>query len=411
MNFHSRYPEPFCGQEDENIFGFIKDVEDAFYYNQVPASSRVNVLKRLMKDDAKYAVCETKSLDEYFQYLKWLFGNPRTIWKKEKESFLKMLHKERRSWTNHFSLQRRKLLVKVCGFLKRAENLVKEFESLNGQVFSDSTVNSIFGILPQNIFQKIIKKIRKSKTRDNCNFLNSVEIFKIIQEVLNEVIELKIEASKYYDVLTENVQICEENSFEATESSYESDEEISDNKDVEQEERSKMRVMKSLRYHRCRIRRNARQGKKVGKAIQKYLSKSRQVLVRYKDSIAEDYASIIQIKMVEMEALKDKMKAPKTKTLDYKSVNLDTKEILTKKSYTLDEYIEEVDDFKLPEVPIEMHESEKIELVNIDEEIEKRLIKLKFFNQTWLKDVSKTESKKTNTEVSSADNVVEETDD
>ena len=271
---------------------------------------------------------------------------------------------------------------------------------MNGQVFSDSTVNSIFGILPQNIFQKIIKKIRKSKTRDNCNFLNSVEIFKIIQEVLNEEIELEIEASKYYDVLTENVQICEENSFEATESSYESDEEISDNKDVEQEERSKMRVMKSLRYHRCRIRRNARQGKKVGKAIQKYLSKSRQVLVRYKDSIPEDYASMIQIKMVEMEALKDKMKAPKTKTLDYKYLNLNTKEILMKRSYRLDEYIEEVDDFKLPEVPIEMHESKKVELVNIDEEIEKRLIKLKFFTQTWLKDVSKTESKKTNTEVS-----------
>ena len=30
-----------------------------------------------MQDDAEYAVCEKKSLDENFKYLKWLFGNPR----------------------------------------------------------------------------------------------------------------------------------------------------------------------------------------------------------------------------------------------------------------------------------------------------------------------------------------------
>ena len=44
-----------------------------------------------------------------------------------------------------------------------------------------------------------MKKIRKVKARDNCDLLNSVEIFKIIQEVLNEEIELEIEASVYYN--------------------------------------------------------------------------------------------------------------------------------------------------------------------------------------------------------------------
>ena len=75
-DFPSRYPKPFRGHEDENIYDFIKNMEEAFHYNRVPASNRVIILKRLMQDDAEYAVCEKKSLDEIFKYLKWLFGNP-----------------------------------------------------------------------------------------------------------------------------------------------------------------------------------------------------------------------------------------------------------------------------------------------------------------------------------------------
>ena len=206
----SRFPEPFRGQENENIFDFIKKVEEAFHYNRLTASSKIDILQRLMKDDAEYAVCETKSLDENFEYLKQMFGNPRAIWKKEKETFLEMSQKEQANWTDHFSLKRRIMLIKVSGFIKRAEKLAKEFELLKGAIFSDSTVNSIYRILPQNIRCKMIKKIRKTKERDNRDFLKSVEILNIIQEVLEDEIKDEIEASKYYCVVDENATCGEE---------------------------------------------------------------------------------------------------------------------------------------------------------------------------------------------------------
>ena len=81
------------------------------------------------------------------------------------------------------------------------------------------------------------------------------------------------------------------------------------------------------------------------------------------------------------------------------------------KVYTLDEYIEEEENVKFPEVPIDILDTKKAEMSNVDKEIESRLVKLKFFNQTWLKDVSETEAKKTDNEVSNANNVKEETDD
>ena len=75
----------------------------------------------------------------------------------------------------------------------------------------------------------------------------------------------------------------------------------------------------------------------------------------------------------------------------------------------LDEYFEEEDDLKFPEVPNDIPDPKKAEVWNVDKEIESRLVKLKFFNQTWLKDV--TESKKTDNEVSKTDILIEDTDD
>ena len=52
---------------------------------------------------------------------------------------------------------------------------------------------------------------------------------------------------------------------------------------------------------------------------------------------------------------------------------------------------------ELPEVPTETFETVRADLVNVDmkanllnEDIERKLTKLKFSNQSWLKDVSKT---------------------
>ena len=111
-----------------------------------------------MKDDAEYAVCDLKNLDDNFKYLKWLFGNPRAIRMKDKETILKMLKENDKCWTRDVSPKRKRMLVKVSGFLKSAECLAKQFEFLSGVIFSDFTVNIIFSILPQSIFYKKINK-------------------------------------------------------------------------------------------------------------------------------------------------------------------------------------------------------------------------------------------------------------
>ena len=47
--FLSRYPDPFRGREDENVYDFVENLEAAFEYNRLAASCRVRVLKRLVK--------------------------------------------------------------------------------------------------------------------------------------------------------------------------------------------------------------------------------------------------------------------------------------------------------------------------------------------------------------------------
>ena len=63
---------------------------------------------------------------------------------------------------------------------------------------------------------------------------------------------------------------------------------------------------------------------------------------------------------------------------------------------------EHEEDLELPEVPTETFETVRADLVNVDmkanllnEDIERKLTKLKFSNPSWLKDVSKTWSRRT----------------
>ena len=62
----------------------------------------------------------------------------------------------------------------------------------------------------------------------------------------------------------------------------------------------------------------------------------------------------------------------------------------------LDKYMEEDDDIKLPEVPIDILDTKKGKVANLDDKIERRLTRLKFFNQTWLEDVPTNLSIKSN---------------
>ena len=175
-SFLFEYPEPFRGEENENVFDFIKNLERAFEYNRIAASCRVNILKRLTQGNADTTVSESKTLEENFEYLKWVFGNPRAIWKKEKDDFLKMLQKEPKNWSNQFSPERKRLLVKVSNFLRIAESLDKKFDCIKDDAFSVSTVNFMIQILPQNIFRKMIENICNATDSNVYGFLKLLRL-------------------------------------------------------------------------------------------------------------------------------------------------------------------------------------------------------------------------------------------
>ena len=133
--------------------------------------------------------------------------------------------------------------------------------------------------------------------------------------------------------------------------------------------------------------------------IQHYLSKSRRILSQSENHFSDNEISIIETKMDEMKVLKNKMKESQDKTRDVTKTF--EKAIPTQnhkpKILKLDEYFDQENDIYLPEVPSEILEPKKADLVYRDEEIERRLTKLKFFNQTWLNDAIKTRPTKSKT--------------
>ena len=84
-----------------------------------------------------------------------------------------------------------------------------------------------------------------------------------------------------------------------------------------------------------------------------------------------------------------------------KSVKLYTREVWPldvneSKNLMLDEHDKEKEYLDLPEVPSDSQEQKKAEKVDLDEEIASRLTKLKFLNKTWLKNVQRNISIKSN---------------
>ena len=100
------------------------------------------------------------------------------------------------------------------------------FEILQPDVFSNETLNSLMVVLPPKIIHKIIKKKRKEGGEGITN------TFHYMKDVLEDEIELEIEASRYYDVITESYrlhygQVREDKNLKAVTSSRKSSEESS----------------------------------------------------------------------------------------------------------------------------------------------------------------------------------------
>ena len=267
-NFLSKYPKPFGGEENEDIYNFLDKFETAFSYNRVRAADKVTVLKRLMKGHAENTVSESESFDDNVKRLKNVFGNPHGIWSKERDDFLQRSRNEIRNWTPYFSPQRKLMLLKVSNFLRNAEHLAKKFETIKYDVFSRSTVESIMVILPPKVNLDIITK--ETETRESTGGVsNSMKTFKNIQEVVNKEIELEIIASEHYDALAESYRIHsiaahEDEKIEAIKICDDNYDKDSGLKTIQRRKNyPKSRAILNLDNHLKRISKNARQNKNV----------------------------------------------------------------------------------------------------------------------------------------------------
>ena len=276
------YPEPFQGNIGEDIYDFIKKVETAFGYNRVPASSRVLILEKLVKGYAESSFYDRESYEDNVERLKFVYGNPYTIWRKKLNDFLQESQEKQENWTPHFSPERELMLLKVSGFLANSECLASKFESLEGSVFSRDTFRSIMSVLPPTINQKIVEK-EATMEMSSGTFNTYRETFKNIQEVLKKEAKLEAVAERYYDALNESRERHNEERLEDERSeTSENSEQLPDKKSVHQKkEFSKSRALRNLDYHFQRISKISRLKKNVDISTSNFLTKSQQVMVQF----------------------------------------------------------------------------------------------------------------------------------
>ena len=310
VQYLSEYPDPFGGTEEENIYEFIRKLEMAFYYNRVHSDNKVDILKKLVKGYAKYSVSDFKSLDENLKYLKKLFGNPRVIWKNEKDKFLQKSRQELSNWTDYFSPQRKSMLLKVANFLEYAVNLTEKFEVLKEDVFSTCTLGSIMGILPPKIIHRIIKKVRK----EGGGVSNSLMTFNFLKEVVVDEIEVEIVASEYYDVYAESYailggQVRKDEHPESIKRSDNTSKKSLNRKPENETKNPKKLALRNLKRHFQRISKSIKAEKDANEMVGNYLKKSKLVMKKFKNVLSSVEMSRIQKKMDEVKIANDKMKA------------------------------------------------------------------------------------------------------
>ena len=381
----SKYPDPFKGYSaGQDIFDFIEKVERAFFYNRVPASNRVVVLQKLVKGYAKSSFSDYASYDKNVERLKDVFGNPFIIWRNKLDEFLRRSRQEAGNWTDDFSSEREQMLWKVSGFLATAESLTTKFESLQGEVFHPTTLGNILSVLPPRLSDKIIEKVATTEIASGT-FNTFRQTFKNIQEVLKEEAKLEAVASRYSDAIAENRKIYgqarKDEKVGAVPNSSKSGQESSATKSVKESEvkNPKKLALRNLKRHSQRISRSIRAEKNAHKMIENFLKKSRQVMVKFNNILSNKEKSRIQKKMDEVKDI------------------VNSKKVKDKRKFMLDDYIETEEDLRLKEFPSESLKPApaQAKIANLDskansldEDIENRLTKLRFFNQTWLKDVS-----------------------
>ena len=153
------YPEPFKGNYGDNVHDFIEKVESALNYNRVPASSKVTVLKKLVKGGrAEWSVYDWESLDDNFERLKNVFGDPYIIWKKTKDDFLQRSREEIVTGPIILRLKEKRCCGKCLTFWQRQKISRQNLNLSKGKCSQMTPIKASFQFFPTNLSIRSLKR-------------------------------------------------------------------------------------------------------------------------------------------------------------------------------------------------------------------------------------------------------------
>ena len=114
-------------------------------------------MKYLDGDARKSVGIHTRTLEEAFDILIETFGSPYVIWEQRKRAVTETFCK-RNVWGKKGTEERRNAIAQMMDFINEALSLSSNHPKLSNEVFSHSTFQHIFQLLPYNIQNDVIDK-------------------------------------------------------------------------------------------------------------------------------------------------------------------------------------------------------------------------------------------------------------
>ena len=153
------FPENFSGEFGENVFKFKEKFLQALLDSQIREKDKVEVLRKHLSGHAKTLIgSHYTSIDKALESLLSYFGNEKRIWKKCKERFEGFFAGSQfKVWGNKGDEQRIMAVSRCIEFLREAMELGENYKELKGQIYSDSTLDSVLKVLPENYDDEWVK--------------------------------------------------------------------------------------------------------------------------------------------------------------------------------------------------------------------------------------------------------------
>ena len=168
------YPEPFGGEAHENVFTFVEDMKKALDDDQIRTKSKVKVLLKYLKGNAKMRIAFAENVDEAFEILLTTFTTPDLLWEMKKEEITQAFG-ERNVWGPIESVQRRNTISKMISCLEEAKRLSSQHEDLKSLILSRTTYSFFYSLLPRTIKDDIISARSMNDTiNEKFDILNKV---------------------------------------------------------------------------------------------------------------------------------------------------------------------------------------------------------------------------------------------